>query len=67
MIKKLNFYILFLSLFPVSLYAQGGGSSGVTDAVSAGLANSSTATSKGIYCIGKNPANLIYNQDEQIE
>ena len=64
--KKL--ILLFSLVIPVSIItAQGGGSVGVADAVSAGMANSYTAVSRGIFCIGKNPANLIYLPENQLE
>lgn len=55
--KKL--IILINILFAVNLSAQSAGSSGITDVRSAGLGNTYTSSSGGVFAIGKNPANLL--------
>lgn len=49
------------------LYAQGGGSISAADARTTGLAKTYTAVSRGVYSIGRNPANLAIEQDHKFE
>ncbi len=53
--------VLFLIL-NTTIFAQGG-SVGILDPVSAGLGNTYTAHARGIYAVGKNPANLVFSQN----
>ena len=64
--KKLYIYILF-SLLTAGLNAQGFGSVGVLDPISAGMASTYTANLSGVYAVGKNPANIILPRDENFE
>ncbi len=57
--KKIN---IILALFFISSFIYGqGGSFGILDPVSAGMGNTYTVHSRGIYAIGHNPANLAFN------
>jgi hypothetical protein len=57
MMTKILVSLLLLTLYIV--YAQNGaGASGAYDPVSYGMANTYVASSRGIYALGKNPANL---------
>ncbi len=59
------FIILALSFSGLN-YAQYGSSGGV-DARSMGFAKTYNSTTKGVYSIGINPANLVYSQNHSIE
>ena len=63
-----NFNKLFAILFLLTgtlIYGQGG-AYGILDPVSAGMGNTYTANSRGIYAIGHNPANLAFNNNNDI-
>jgi hypothetical protein len=63
---KLYIYIIFLFI-TASLNAQGFGSVGVLDPISAGMANTYTTSLTGVYAVGKNPANIILDRGENFE
>ncbi|MCF8265649.1 MAG: DUF5723 family protein, partial [Melioribacteraceae bacterium] len=63
--KKL--VILVFLILAAEISAQGVGSIGVSDARSNSLGNSYTVTSRGVYAIHKNPANLALPSDETIQ
>ncbi len=50
-----------------SLYAQGGGSVGASDARSTAMGKTYTVTSRGVYAIGRNPANLMLSKDGHVQ
>lgn len=55
-------YLIILSLvcgFFCKIHAQGGGSISGYDATSSALGKTSTAISKGLFAVGKNPANIL--------
>lgn len=56
--KKILIYIIFLSY----VFAQAGGSVGTTASREAALGDAATATARGVYAIGVNPANLTLGQ-----
>jgi len=58
--------IFFAILITFPAYSQYG-STGVTDARSLGLGKTHTATSEGIFCIGINPANLIFSDESSVD
>ncbi len=64
---SIGILLTFLLVVNSSLLAQGGGSSGVGDPISAGMANSYITTSRGVYAIHKNPANLVLSTDNHFE
>lgn len=64
--KKLKL-ILVVLLFTSILSAQSGGSVGVTDAISSSMGNTYITNSTGVYSIGKNPANLMFSEDNHFE
>ncbi|MCF8242730.1 MAG: DUF5723 family protein [Melioribacteraceae bacterium] len=65
--KKLIFIIsIFLILTQVN-FGQVVGSSGVVDPISAGMANTYTSNSRGVYALGKNPANLMFGENYELE
>ncbi|HPN39598.1 MAG TPA: DUF5723 family protein [Melioribacteraceae bacterium] len=60
-----NLYKIYAVLFLLlgsSVFGQGG-AYGILDPVSAGMGNTYTAGSRGIYAIGHNPANLAFNNN----
>jgi len=56
--KYIYLIIVLFSAAAANVYAQGGGSIGVSDAWTTSTAKTYTILSRGIYAIGKNPANL---------
>ncbi len=54
--KKIKYFLLIL--INVTLFAQSGGSSGLFNPRATALGNSYTTSSRGVYSIGINPANL---------
>ena len=64
---KKNIIISISFIFAITLNAQSGGSVGVTDAISAGMANTYITTSTGVYSVGKNPANFMFSEDNHFE
>ncbi|MGE5680857.1 MAG: DUF5723 family protein [Bacillota bacterium] len=58
---------ILLLLITVCTAAQIGGSLSATDARSAGMGNTGTASSRGIFAIGKNPANLSFSETGRLE
>ncbi|KAF0150945.1 MAG: hypothetical protein FD143_2365 [Ignavibacteria bacterium] len=48
-------------------FAQGVGSNGVSDARTMGMAKAFTASSFGLFAIGKNPANLFQDSSKKVE
>lgn len=60
--------IFFVNIIVSSLVlSQSFGSSGAIDARSTSLTNSTVTSSRGVYAIGINPANLAIEQDHNIE
>ncbi|MGE5402490.1 MAG: DUF5723 family protein [Ignavibacteriales bacterium] len=60
--------VLSLLLFTyMSVEAQIGGASSFFDARSTGMGNSFTAASRGIFAVGKNPANMVLNESGTFE
>jgi hypothetical protein len=55
--KKFRIFFILI-LVTVCTYGQGGGSFGITDPVAAATGNTFVSWGKGIYAIGKNPANI---------
>lgn len=65
---KRPFYLLsLLLLIQVLLKAQTTGNLANSDAISSGMGNSATASSRGIYAIGRNPANLALGNQGRVE
>ncbi len=65
---KTKLIILLLILFDaVELFSQTGGSSGLSDARSLGMAGTYINSAKGLYSIGINPANLSLSTDATLE
>lgn len=66
--KNYIYTLLFISFLAAnSLFAQGGGSIGLTDAWTTSTAKTYTILSRGLYAIGKNPANLALPGTSNIE
>lgn len=65
----MKFFISFCFVLVLSMssVAQIGGSISATDSRSAAMGNAATANSRGIFSVGKNPANLSFNEDGRIE
>ncbi|GMU86255.1 MAG: hypothetical protein AMXMBFR48_14970 [Ignavibacteriales bacterium] len=63
---KLITAVLFLIL-GADIYAQGSGSTGLTDAWTTSTAKTYTILSRGLYAIGKNPANLALPGTAKVE
>jgi hypothetical protein len=63
--KHLRMLIVF-TLLTSAIHAQFG-SAGTSDPVSTGLGKTYTATSRGIYAVGINPANLALSNDKRWE
>ncbi|MFH0733537.1 MAG: DUF5723 family protein [bacterium] len=61
--KTYNKFLVVLFLILNSAMFGQGGSVGILDPVSAALGNTYTAHSSGIYAVGKNPANLVFSQN----
>lgn len=59
--------ILFTAFYSENYFAQGGGSTGASDARSAAMGKTYTITSRGVYSIGRNPANLMFSKDSHFE
>jgi len=64
--KTLFISSIVIALLSVSLFAQAG-STGLTDPVSAAMGKTYTTTTRGIYAIGINPANLALSDTGHIE
>lgn len=65
--KNINKILVVFALFiSSSIFAQGG-SVGILGPVSAGMGNTYTAHSRGIYAVGKNPANLVFSPENKVE
>ncbi len=64
--KSLINLILIVALFS-TIYGQGGGSIGVSDARSSALGKSYAVGPRGVYSIGKNPANLSIEAGHSVE
>lgn len=64
---KYILFFLMISLTIPSLYAQGGGSVGASDARSTAMGKTYTAASRGVYSIGRNPANLMLSENGAIQ
>ncbi len=64
--KKILLLAIFTVTFSVS-FAQGGGSTGSTDPWTTGTGKTYVTLPKGIYAIGKNPANLYLSEANKIE
>lgn len=56
-----------LLAFVTITFAQGSGSVGSADVRSAAMGNTYNSISRGIYALGKNPANLAIQQEHKIE
>ena len=53
-------------IFIIDVFGQTG-STGISDARSVGMAKTYTAVPNGVYSIGNNPANLLFNNDHHFE
>ncbi len=63
-----SFSKILLAFSSISIIlAQGGGSIGVSDARSAAMGKSYTTSSRGVYAVGKNPANLSIETGRKFE
>lgn len=62
-----NRIIITFILVGGSLFAQGFGSSGALDAKNIALGGTNAISSRGVYAIGVNPANLVIKQKHNIE
>jgi len=65
-VKKILFIIIFIYFSLRIIFAQTG-SIGISDARSVGLGKTYTTTSRGVFSIGYNPANLIFSEDNHLE
>lgn len=65
--KHLLLIITIFSFCFEYINAQGGGSVGASDARSTALGKTYTITSRGVYSIGRNPANLQLSKDNHFE
>lgn len=59
--------IVLLLFATTVLYAQGGGSSGLADARSTAMGKTYTASSRGVFTFGINPANLVMPAEKDFE
>lgn len=59
--------IITLLLFPVLLTAQSSGSAGSSDARSSAMGKTYTASSRGVFSLGTNPANLMFSENRHFE
>ncbi|NUN10145.1 MAG: hypothetical protein HUU54_13310 [Ignavibacteriaceae bacterium] len=64
---KKFFIVILVNLLFSGLYAQGGGSTGAADAWSTSTGKTYTVLAKGLYAIGKNPANLYLTEAKRWE
>lgn len=64
---KYFFLMSFLLVIYINSEAQIGGSFASSDARSTAMGNSYTASSRGIFAVGKNPANLALNDNNGVE
>ncbi|MCX6149420.1 MAG: DUF5723 family protein [Ignavibacteriales bacterium] len=64
--KKIFIIIALFNFCVMDLYAQMG-SVGTSDARSVGMGKTSTSTSRGVFSIGYNPANLLFDEDNHFE
>jgi len=64
--KKLLLAIIILVCFSFVSYAQFG-SSGIVDARSMGMAKTYNASTNGVYSLGINPANMMFNRNGSFE
>ncbi len=60
-------YILIFVLFGSAAFAQSAGSFNLSNPRATAMGNSFTASSRGIYALGLNPANLAIPQDHSVE
>ncbi len=64
---RIRYIFIILIYSVVEIAAQGGGSVGVTDSRATAMGKSYTVSSRGIYSISRNPANLAIPQDHNVE
>ncbi len=64
--KKIK-YLFWIAILNVSLLAQSGGSSGLFNPRATALGNTYTASARGVYTIGINPANLADSLDHTVQ
>jgi hypothetical protein len=60
-------YLIVLVIFNMNLFAQSGGSSGLFNPRATALGNTYTASARGVYTIGINPANLAIPLDNTVQ
>lgn len=65
--KKILLVFSLVVIFSVSALAQAGGATGVSDPISAAMGNSYVTSSRGVYSIHKNPANLTFSPVNEFE
>ena len=63
----IRFSFAIFILISATIYSQGVGSEGVTDARSLGMAKTFTSSTYGLYAVGKNPANLYGDSLKSVE
>ncbi len=64
--KKIK-YLILIVIFNVSLFAQSGGSSGLFNPRATAMGNTYTASARGVYTMGINPANLAVPLDNTVQ
>ncbi len=64
---KYIIFFLMICLTVSTLYSQGGGSVGASDARSTAMGKTYTAASRGVYAIGRNPANLMLSENGTVQ
>jgi len=64
--KTIKYFLIIIFLTGIS-FAQSGGSFNLTNPRATAMGNSSAASSRGIYSLGLNPANLAIPQDHTVE
>lgn len=65
--KKVIYSFAAMLILALPLFAQGGGSIGSSNPVSAAMGNTYTAFSKGVYSIHRNPGNLTLMPENEFE
>lgn len=64
---KIKSIIIVLLFIAIEIFPQSSGSFGTGDSRSSAMGNTFTAVSRGVYAIGKNPANLAYSYNNTVE
>jgi hypothetical protein len=59
--------LVLITLFATEIFAQSGGSIGISDARSAAMGNTSVESAFGLYALGNNPANLYWDSGKKVE